>query len=77
MPEHERENASGLGEAPSACVLMGASARMRAGLLLLLLSGRAAGAGWEVATSGEVSIDEDVAASEPLRVGPCWIRQLS
>jgi len=73
VPEHERENASGLGEAPSACVLtlMGASARMRAGLLLLLLSGRAAGAGWEAATSGEVSIDEDVAASEPLRVGPC------
>jgi len=51
---------------------MSASARMRAGPLLLLLSGRATGAGWAVA-SGEVSIDKDVAASEPLRVGPCCL----
>jgi len=52
---------------------MSASARMTAGPLLLLLSGRATGAGWAAAASGEVSIDKDVAASEPLRVGPCCL----
>ena len=72
MLEHERKNASGLGIGVriEECFRV-----MRAGFWCFVE--------WEScrrrlgAEEWRGGLDKEVAASEPLCVGPCWIRQLS